>query len=43
MSKDGACYIKDQRDKIIMKFDTSKISEIERESRKKIDELWEKL
>ena len=35
------CYIKDRRDKIIIKFDVPKISETERENRKKIDEFWE--
>lgn len=38
--KDGVCYIKDRHDKVIMKFDIPKISEIERENRKKIDEVW---
>lgn len=42
-SKDNVCYIKDQRDKTIMKFDVPKISETEREARKKIDELWENI
>lgn len=42
-TKDNVCYIKDQRDKTIMKFDVPKISEIERENRKQIDEIWEKL
>ncbi len=41
--KDSVCYIKDQRDKTIMKFDVPKISETERETRKKIDELWENI
>lgn len=41
--KDNVCYIKDWRDKTIMKFDVPKISETEREARKKIDELLENI
>lgn len=38
--KYNVCYIKDSRDKTIMKFDVPKISETERENRKKIDKFW---
>lgn len=42
-NRNGVCYVKDWRDKTIMKFDVPKISEIEQETRKKIDELWENI
>lgn len=42
-SNEEICYIKDRRNRTIMKFDVPKISRMERENRKKIDELWENI
>ena len=42
-TKDGVVYIKNQQDRTVMKFDVPKIPETERENRKQIDEIWEKL
>lgn len=41
--EDGVVYIKDNRDKTIMKFDVPKISEMERDSRNAINEMWENM
>lgn len=37
--KDGICYIKDWREKTIMKFDVPKISQMENENRKGLNKL----
>ena len=41
--KDGVCYIKDQHDRVIMKFDVPKISKMERENRKEINNLLDEI
>ena len=41
--KNGVCYIKNSQDKIIMKFDIPKISQMERENRKEMNELLDKI
>ena len=33
------CYIKNQHDKVVMKFDVPKISKMERENRKELNNL----
>lgn len=42
-TKDGVVYIKNQQDRTVIKFDVPKISEMEKDNRKAIDEIWEKL
>ena len=36
---DNICYIKNQHDKVVMKFDVPKISQMERENRKELNNL----
>lgn len=41
--KDGVCYIKDQRDRVIIKFDVPKISQMERENRKELNNILDEI
>ena len=41
--KDSICYIKNQRGKIIMKFDIPKISQLEQENRIDLDRILERI
>lgn len=41
--KDGVCYIKDQRDRVIIKFDIPKISQMERENRKELNNILDEV
>ena len=40
---DNICYIKNQHDKVVMKFDVPKISQIERENRKELNNLLDEV
>lgn len=40
---DNICYIKNQHDKVVMKFDVPKISQVERENRKEINKLLDEV
>ena len=41
--KDSICYIKNQRDKIVMKFDIPKISQLEQENRIDTDRILDRI
>ena len=41
--KDEVCYIKDQHDNVVMKFDVPKISQVERENRKELNNLLDEV
>ena len=40
---DNICYIKNQHDKVVMKFDVPKISQMERENRKELNNLLDEV
>lgn len=42
-TKDNICYIKNQHDKIVMKFDVPKIPQMELENRKEINKLLDEI
>ena len=40
---DNICYIKNQHDKVVMKFDVPKISQMEMENRKELNNLLDEV
>ena len=42
-TKDNICYIKNQHNKVVMKFDVPKISQMERENRKELNNLLDEV
>ena len=40
---DNICYIKNQHDNVVMKFDVPKISKMERENRKELNNLLDEV
>ena len=40
---DNICYIKNQHDKVVMKFDVPKISQMERENRKELNNFLDEV